>query len=136
MLRYNSTPNSTQQNPLSQYKAVPQGQQENFCNCYIRSLDTVSYRNFVADVRELQNAWERSGKLEGDIVLTEGQVRTGIINTARRWPNKVVPFVIDNVFSEYCSTKLQSGMRSEEGNIHSLLVLLYLQCTLEDEGTK
>jgi len=56
-------------------------------------------------------------------VLTEEQTRNGLINTARRWPNKVVPFVIDDVFSEYCSTKLQSGMRGEEGNIHSLLVL-------------
>ena len=56
-------------------------------------------------------------------MLTEEQTRNGLINTARRWPNKVVPFVIDDVFSEYCSTKLQSGMRGEEGNIHSLLVL-------------
>jgi len=136
VLRYNSTPNSTPQNPLSQYKAVPQGQQENFCNCYIRSLHTASYRNFVADVTELQNAWERSGKYEGDIMLTDEQLSSGIINTARRWPNKVVPIVIDPVFSEYCSTKLQCGMRGEEGNIHSLLVLLYLQCTLEDEGMK
>jgi len=53
-------------------------------------------------------------------VLTELQLRNGLINTERRWPNKVVPFVIDDVFSEYCSTKLQSGMRGEEGNIHEL----------------
>jgi hypothetical protein len=87
-------------------------------------------------VTELQNAWERSGKFEGDIMLPEEQLRSGIINTARRWPNKVVPFVIDNVFSEYCSTKLQIGLWGVERNIHSLLVLLYLQFTLEDEGTK
>jgi len=53
-------------------------------------------------------------------MLTDEQLRTGLINRANRWPNGVVPFVIDNVFSEYCSTKLQSGLRGVEGNIHSL----------------
>jgi hypothetical protein len=68
----------------------------------------------------LQSAWERSGKFEGDIVLTDEQLRNGLINPADRWPNKVVPFVIDDVFSEYCSTKLQSDMRCVVGNIHPL----------------
>jgi len=49
-------------------------------------------------------------------MLTEGQLRNGLINIRRRWQNKVVPFVINDVFSEYCSTKLQSGMRGVEGN--------------------
>jgi len=44
-------------------------------------------------------------------MLTELQQRNGIINTARRWPNKTVPIVIDNVFSEYCSTNLKRGLR-------------------------
>jgi len=43
-------------------------------------------------------------------MLTEEKLRTGLINTARRWPNGVVPFVIDSVFSEYCSIKLQIGI--------------------------
>jgi hypothetical protein len=73
----------------------------------------------LADVKELQNPWELSGKFEGDIMLTEEQVRNGLINPASRWPNKVVPYVIDSVFCEYCSTKLQSGLRGVEGNIHS-----------------
>jgi len=47
-------------------------------------------------------------------MLTEEELRNGLINTAGRWPNKTVPFVIDYVFSEYCSTKLQSGMRGVE----------------------
>ena len=53
-------------------------------------------------------------------MLTDEQIRNGLINTAYRWPNKVVPFVIDTVFSEYYNTTLQSCMRSVEGNIHVL----------------
>ena len=47
-------------------------------------------------------------------MLTEEQLRNGVIKPAGRWPNKTVPFVIDDVFSEYCSTKPQSGMRGVE----------------------
>ena len=50
-------------------------------------------------------------------MLTDVQQRNGLINPAYRWPNGVVPYVIDEVFSEYCSTKLQSGIRDVEGNI-------------------
>jgi hypothetical protein len=53
-------------------------------------------------------------------MLTDEQMNSGLINTARRWPNRVVPFVIDRVFSEYCSTKLQSGLRGAAGIIHAL----------------
>jgi hypothetical protein len=68
----------------------------------------------------LQNAWERSGKFEGDIVLTEEQTRNGLINTARRWQRRTVPFFIDPVFSEQGSIKLQAGLRGVEGIIHAL----------------
>jgi len=78
----------------------------------------------LADVTELQSPWERSGQFEGDIMLTEEQMRTGLINTASRWPGKTVPFFIDPVFSEYCSTEQQTGMRGVEGNIHGLSVPL------------
>jgi hypothetical protein len=64
--------------------------------------------------------WERSGKFEGDIVLTEEQMRNGMINTARRWPGRTVPYYIDPVFCEYCSNKLQAGVREVEGIIHAL----------------
>jgi hypothetical protein len=47
--------------------------------------------------------WERSGKFEGDIMLTDEQMRHGLINPGRRWRAKTVPFFIDRVFSEYCS---------------------------------
>ena len=76
------------------------------------------------DIRELQNPWERSGKFEGDIMLTEQQMRNGLINSGSRWPKKAVPFVIDDVFSEYCSTKLQSDLRGVEGNIHAFSFVL------------
>jgi hypothetical protein len=53
-------------------------------------------------------------------MLTEEQKRNGLINPASRWPNREVPFVIDNVFSEYCSTKLQIVLWGGEGIIHAL----------------
>jgi len=53
-------------------------------------------------------------------VLTDEQMRNGLINTVYRWPRGIVPFFIDSVFSEYCSTKLQISIRGVEGNIHAL----------------
>jgi len=50
-------------------------------------------------------------------MLTDERVRNGLINTAYRWPNKVVPFVIDSIFSKYRSTKDQSGMWEVERKI-------------------
>jgi hypothetical protein len=43
----------------------------------------------------LQSAWELSGKFEGDIVLTGDQQRNGLINPASRWPDRTVPFLIE-----------------------------------------
>jgi hypothetical protein len=83
----------------------------------------------------LQSAWERSGKFEGDIVLTELQLRGGIINTARRWPNKLVPFVIDNVFSEYYSTKLKRGLSiTQHGRQTEASYVTELQWVGQDKG--
>jgi hypothetical protein len=48
---------------------------------------------------EKQSAWEQSGKFEGDIMLSQEQLRTGLINPARRWPNRIVPFVMHGVFN-------------------------------------
>jgi hypothetical protein len=76
--------------------------------------------SFVADVTELQNAWERSGKFEGDIMLT-GEQRGIFINLANSWANKEVPFVTGDALSEYCSTKIQIGMRGVEGNTHQIM---------------
>ena len=64
--------------------------------------------------------WERSGKFEGDIMLTDEELRNGLINTARRWPNRTVPFFIDPVFSKYSSTKVKAGLRGVERFIRAL----------------
>jgi len=53
-------------------------------------------------------------------MLTDEQKRNGVINPASRWPNGEVPFLIDNVFSEYCRAKLPIGTRGVEGTIHAL----------------
>jgi len=53
-------------------------------------------------------------------MLTDEQVRNGLINPVSRWPNNEMPFVTDDVFSKYCSTMLQSGLRGVEGIIHDL----------------
>jgi hypothetical protein len=53
-------------------------------------------------------------------VLTDEQMRSGLINSANRWPNNEVPFVTEDVFSEYCSSKLQSDLWGVEGIIHDL----------------
>ena len=52
-------------------------------------------------------------------MLTDEQ-RNGLINPRYRWPNRVVPFVIADVFSEYSNTKLQSAKQGVEGIIHPL----------------
>jgi hypothetical protein len=64
--------------------------------------------------------WERSGKFEGDIMLTDEQMRNGVINTALRWPGRTVPYYIDPIFSEYCGNKLQAAVWGVEGIIHAL----------------
>jgi hypothetical protein len=77
---------------------------------YSRSYKQKVIVSFVADVSGGQNMWERSGKFEGDIMLTEEQLRNGLKKTARRWRGRTVPFYIDPVFSKYCSIKMESGM--------------------------
>jgi hypothetical protein len=55
-------------------------------------------------VRSKQSAWELSGKFEGDIALpedAEDQLRNGLTSPSTRWPNRTVPYVINDVFSEY-----------------------------------
>jgi len=67
----------------------------------------------------MQSAWEQSGKFEGDIMLTDEQ-RSGLTDRVSRWPNGVVPFVIDSVFVEYCRTKLQKCYAVRGGNYPEL----------------
>ena len=49
-------------------------------------------------------------------MLTDGRVRNGLINPARHWPTRSVPFFIDRVFSEYCSTKVTMSFAGRGGN--------------------
>jgi hypothetical protein len=53
-------------------------------------------------------------------MLTDEQMRNGIMNPASRNQNEDVPFVSEDVFSEYCSSKLQSGLPGVEGIFHDL----------------
>jgi hypothetical protein len=53
-------------------------------------------------------------------MLTEEQ-RNGVINTAYRWPNKLVPYYVDPIFSEYCSTKLKICIRVFGGKYPSVM---------------
>ena len=55
-------------------------------------------------------------------MLTDEQIRNGLINTAYRWPNRIVPFYIDPVFSEYCSTKLQMWYTRRGGKYRCIMV--------------
>jgi len=52
-------------------------------------------------------------------MLTEEQ-RNGVTDRANRWPNGVVPYVIDSLFGEYCSTKLQKCYEEHGGNYPEL----------------
>jgi hypothetical protein len=52
-------------------------------------------------------------------MLTDDQ-RDELMNAGEHWPNKVVPFVTADVYSEYRSNKLQRGLRGVEGIIHTL----------------
>ena len=52
-------------------------------------------------------------------MLTDEQANEWF-NTASLSPDGVVPFITEVVFSEYCSTKLQSGMWGVERNIDSM----------------
>jgi hypothetical protein len=92
--------------------------------------------SFVADVRELQSAWERSGKFEVDIMLTEEDRRNGVINRASAWPNKDLQFVTADLSSEYCSTKIQSDTWGVERKIHEFWLPLYFEIKLEVVWTK
>jgi len=75
--------------------------------------------SFVADDTDKRSAWEQSGKFEGDIVMTEEQ-RNGERDPTSRWPNGVVPFVIESVFGEYCRTKIQKCYAVYGGNYPEL----------------
>jgi len=65
-----------------------------------RSVDGRYQEPLTPELAELQNEWERSGKFEGDIVLTPEQMdsfvedyagsRNAILDTRKLWTNKVL----------------------------------------------
>lgn len=80
---------------------------------YISKINTLNISAPVTpEMEELQPEWERSGKFEGDILLTEDQIdmlvdeysgaRNAITNQNRLWPNRIVVYNITrSQFSEY-----------------------------------
>ena len=57
-------------------------------------------------------------------------------DTAKRWPNGVVPIVLQSGLGEYCSSNLQMAMCGVERNIPLLSVPLHLQWKVEIDWTK
>jgi hypothetical protein len=94
------------QHPIPLQKSIQQ-----FSTSSTRTAGDKNRHVMLADVRAKQSAWELSGKFEGDIALSEEEQRNGLINPSRRWPGRVVPYAIDDVFSEYTSTTL-CGIRA------------------------
>lgn len=53
-------------------------------------------RFLVALFTTVANPDEQSGKWQGDIMLSMADLgRNGVIATSRRWPNGVIPYVIE-----------------------------------------
>ena len=64
---------------------------------YIDDLDSserVYYQTFSGSTEEEGDFYE------GDMILPEGETKNHISNLVRRWPNGVLPYVIDGSFSE------------------------------------
>lgn len=68
-----------------------------------------------------QNIEELSGQFEGDILLTseqeemiEGVKRTGLIDTNYRWPDNVVPYELNAIFSQAQRDHIVRGLHEIE----------------------
>lgn len=46
--------------------------------------------------------------------LLKGMDRTGLIDVNMRWPNKVVPYVLSDVFSDEQKSHIEAGLRELE----------------------
>ena len=73
-------------------------------------MDEEGYMDEQGDVDELGNMDERGNYYGGDMRLREDQepyatnetyAKSGILNTAYRWPNGIIPYVLDTSFSAY-----------------------------------
>lgn len=71
-----------------------------------------------------QNIEELSGQFEGDMVLTSEQEqmadgvkvseRTGLIDTNYRWPDNVVPYELNEIFSQAQRDHIVKGLHEIE----------------------
>jgi len=68
-----------------------------------------------------ENIEQLSGQYQGDMVLSEkqerlvkGMERTGLIDVNMRWPNKVVPYVLSDVFNEEQKNHIEAALRELE----------------------
>ncbi len=65
-----------------------------------------------------ENIEQLSGQYQGDMVLSEkqeralkkGMDRTGLIDVNMRWPNKVVPYVLSEVFNDEQKNQIEAGL--------------------------
>lgn len=68
-----------------------------------------------------ENIEQLSGQYQGDMVLSakqeralKGMERTGLIDVNMRWPNKVVPYVLSDVFDDEQKNHIVAGLRELE----------------------
>lgn len=68
-----------------------------------------------------ENIEQLSGQYQGDMVLSENQKRvlnglerTGLIDVNMRWPNKIVPYVLSDVFNDEQKNHIEAGLRELE----------------------
>lgn len=61
------------------------------------------YKIFDLDETDHDHAEELSGQFEGDIVMSEADImrlqsKTGLVNTAFRWRDNIVPYEIESYY--------------------------------------
>jgi len=68
-----------------------------------------------------QNIEQLSGQYQGDMVLSEkqervlkGMDRTGLVDVNMRWPDKVVPYVLSEVFNDAQIAHIEAALRELE----------------------
>lgn len=69
----------------------------------------------------MENIEQLSGQYQGDMVLSEkqervlkGMDRTGLIDVNMRWPDKIVPYVLSDVFDDAQKEHIEKGLQELE----------------------
>lgn len=68
----------------------------------VHIIDCIPHGYALSNQTRYGHPEERSGHLEGDILVNMNS-RNGLSDARTRWPNKVLPFVIDPHYSEISS---------------------------------